>query len=57
MWLRGYHGGRDAGGERGLTGGFGLRLPVLGRNVRFDYSYETAGALQNIQIFSFEVGK
>jgi len=41
----------------GLAGGFGLRLPVLGRNVKFDYSYESAGALQNIQIFSFEVGK
>ena len=40
-----------------MSGGFGLRLPVLGRNVRFDYSYETAGALKNIQIFSFEVGK
>lgn len=44
-------------GTVGLAGGFGLRLPVLGRNVRFDYSYESAGALQNIQIFSFEVGK
>jgi len=30
---------------------------VFGRSVRFDYSYEGAGALQNIQIFSFEVGK
>ena len=41
----------------GLSGGFGLRLPVKGRDVRFDYSYESAGALQNIQIFSFEVGR
>lgn len=63
LFLRGgkrmYNDDRDAGdvGTVGLTGGFGLRLPVLGRNVRFDYSYETAGALQNIQIFSFEVGK
>ncbi|MDQ8168836.1 MAG: PorV/PorQ family protein [Gemmatimonadota bacterium] len=41
----------------GLAGGFGLRLPAKGRSVRFDYSYESAGALQNIQIFSFEVGR
>jgi hypothetical protein len=41
----------------GLAGGFGLRLPVKGRSIRFDYSYEAAGALQNIQIFSFEVGR
>ncbi|WP_353266447.1 PorV/PorQ family protein [Gemmatimonas sp.] len=41
----------------GLSGGFGLRLPLKGRDVRFDYSYESAGALQNIQIFSFEVGR
>jgi len=41
----------------GLAGGFGLRLPVKGRAVRFDYSYQNAGALQNIQIFSFEVGR
>ena len=26
-------------------------------DARFDYSYESAGALQNIQIFSFEVGR
>jgi hypothetical protein len=54
-----YNDDRDRGdvGQVGLTGGFGLRLPVLGRNIRFDYSYEAAGALQNIQVFSFEVGK
>ncbi|MEQ1690099.1 MAG: PorV/PorQ family protein [Gemmatimonas sp.] len=63
LFLRGgkrmYNDDRDRGdaGQVGLSGGFGLRLPVLGRNVRFDYSYEAAGALQNIQIFSFEVGK
>jgi hypothetical protein len=43
--------------QNGLSGGFGLRFPLLGRSVRFDYSYMAAGALQNIQIFSFEVGK
>ncbi len=54
-----YNDDRDKGTTTsvGMSGGFGLRLPVLGRNVRFDYSYETAGALKNIQIFSFEVGK
>ncbi len=56
---RWYNDDRDRGADRqvGLAGGFGLRLPVLGRNVKFDYSYEMAGALQNVQIFSFEVGK
>ena len=56
---RWYNDQRDRGdvGQVGLAGGFGLRMPVWGRNVRFDYSYEAAGALQNIQIFSFEVGK
>ena len=54
-----YNDGRERGdgGQWGLTGGFGLRLPVFGRSVRVDYSYEKAGALKNIQIFSFEVGK
>jgi hypothetical protein len=44
-------------GSYGMAGGFGLRLPVKGRGVRFDYSYQNTGALQNIQIFSFEVGR
>ena len=63
LFLRGgkrwYNDNRDRGtsNQVGLAGGFGLRLPVLGRNVKFDYSYESAGALQNIQIFSFEVGR
>jgi hypothetical protein len=63
LFLRGgkrmYNDNRDRGdvGQVGLAGGFGLRLPVFGRSVRFDYSYEAAGALKNIQIFSFEVGK
>ncbi len=54
-----YNDDRDRGdvGTVGLAGGFGLRLPVKGRSIRFDYSYEAAGALQNIQIFSFEVGR
>ena len=49
--------GRGTTNQVGLSGGFGLRIPVLKRNVRFDYSYEAAGALQNVQIFSFEVGR
>lgn len=54
-----YNDDRDRGGYSGVgvTGGFGLRIPVLGRPVKFDYSFEGAGALQNIQIFSFEVGR
>lgn len=65
LFLRGgkrmYNDDRDRGVDCkmcvGLAGGFGLRFPLFGRNVRFDYSYEGAGALQNNQIFSFEVGK
>jgi hypothetical protein len=54
-----YNDNRGQGGYSGigLAGGFGLKFPLLGRPVRFDYSYEGAGALQNIQIFSFEVGR
>jgi hypothetical protein len=54
-----YNDDRNRGGYGGvgLAGGFGLKFPLLGRPVRFDYSYEGAGALQNIQIFSFEVGR
>jgi hypothetical protein len=65
LFLRGgkriYNDDRDLGQENktaiGLAGGFGLRFPVAGRAVRFDYSYQGAGALQNVQIFSFEVGR
>jgi hypothetical protein len=41
----------------GLSGGFGVRLPIADRDVRFDYSYTSLGELQNIQIFSFEFGR
>lgn len=65
LFLRGgkrmYNDDRDRGVDNkfgvGLSGGFGLRLPVLGHSLRFDYSYQGAGALKNIQVFSFEVGK
>ena len=54
-----YNDDRDRGDYSGvgLTGGFGLRVPVFGRPIKFDYSFEGAGALQNVQIFSFEVGR
>ena len=63
LFLRGgkrmFNDDRDQGGygSIGLGGGFGLRFPVFGRAVRFDYSYQDAGPLQNVQIFSFEVGR
>lgn len=49
--------GLDNGAVIGLAGGFGLRLPIRGRAVRFDYSYQDAGALNNVQIFSFGFGR
>jgi hypothetical protein len=55
-----YNDDRDHGtgsSNNGLGAGFGLRVPVFNRPVRFDYSYQDAGPLQNIQIFSFEVGR
>ena len=39
-----------------LSFGGGIRLPVLGRNLSFDYAYTNMGELQNVQIFSFELG-
>ena len=65
LFLRGgkrfYNDQRERGVENagtiGLAGGFGVRIPVMGRAVKFDYSYQGAGALQNVQIFSFEVGR
>ena len=49
--------GVSNGSSNGLAGGFGIRLPLGGRSVKFDYSFQGAGALKNIQIFSFEVGR
>ncbi len=40
----------------GLSFGGGLRLPVLGRALSFDYAYVDRGELENIQVFSFELG-
>ncbi len=39
-----------------LSFGGGIRLPILGRKLTFDYAYTDAGELQNIQMFSFELG-
>ena len=44
-------------GMFGLSGGLGIRLPVNGRGMRFDYAYTNLGELQNVQIFSFEFGR
>ena len=54
-----YNDGRATGSNAtyGLAGGFGVRIPVYGRDVRFDYSYTSLGDLQNIQVFSFEFGR
>ena len=40
----------------GLSFGGGIRLPVLGRSIAFDYAYVDAGELENVQILSFEFG-
>ncbi|HEX9727605.1 MAG TPA: PorV/PorQ family protein [Gemmatimonadales bacterium] len=39
-----------------LSFGGGIRLPVLGRRFAFDYAYTNMGELQNVQMFSFELG-
>ncbi|MBI4408222.1 MAG: PorV/PorQ family protein [Gemmatimonadetes bacterium] len=40
----------------GMAGGFGLRVPVFGRKLAFDYSYTSMGELNNVQVFSLEFG-
>ena len=44
-------------GMYGLTGGLGVRLPLAGRALRFDYGYMSVGDLDNVQVFSFEIGR
>lgn len=39
-----------------LSFGGGLHFPLFGRVLSFDYAYVSAGELQNIQVFSFELG-
>ena len=33
------------------------RLPIGGRSLRFDYGYVSLGDLENMQVFSFELGR
>jgi hypothetical protein len=40
----------------GWSFGGGVRLPVLGRHFSFDYAYTAWGELENVQVFSFEIG-
>lgn len=40
----------------GLAGGFGIRIPALGRKLAFDYAYTGMGELRNVQVFSLEFG-
>jgi hypothetical protein len=40
----------------GMSFGGGLHLPVFGRYFSFDYAYTNMGELQNVQVFSFELG-
>jgi len=39
-----------------LSFGGGLRLPVFGSWLSFDYAYTNMGELQNVHAFSFELG-
>ena len=54
-----YNDDRKAPGESSLFGasaGFGIRYPIAGRPIRFDYSISAQGDLQNTQIISIELG-
>ena len=45
-------------GLYGLAGGAGLRLPLGdSRSLRFDYAYAGMGDLENVQVFTFEIGR
>lgn len=63
LFLRGgkrfYNDDRTTGSSAtfGLSGGAGVRLPLRGRSLRFDYAYTGMGDLQNVQVFSFELGR
>lgn len=54
-----YNDDRDAerSAQYGLSGGLGVRLPFANRNFRFDYAYTSLGDLENVQVFSFELGR
>lgn len=42
--------------DHGLSFGGGVRLPMLGRNLAFDYAWVGMGELENVQVFSVEFG-
>ena len=44
-------------GTYGLAGGLGARLPIGTRSLRFDYGFVSLGELENLQVFSFELGR
>jgi hypothetical protein len=43
-------------GSYGWSFGGGVRLAFLGRGFMFDYAYTSMGDLDNVQVFSFEIG-
>ena len=44
-------------GMYGLAGGLGARLPIGTRSLRVDYGFVSLGELENLQVFSFELGR
>lgn len=44
-------------GLYGLSGGFGLRLPLRDRGIKFDYGYTSLGDLSNVQVFTLGFGR
>lgn len=40
----------------GLSGGLGIRWPLLNREIAFDYAYVSMGLLRHTQLFSLEFG-
>ncbi len=40
----------------GLSGGIGIRVPVLDQTISFDYAYVSMGDLDNLQVFTFQYG-
>ena len=44
-------------GMYGLSGGFGLRLPLRDRGIKFDYAYTSLGDLSNVQVFTLGFGR
>lgn len=64
VFLRGgkrfYNDDRATGsrGTYGLSGGAGVRVPLgASRSLRFDYAYTSLGDLENVQVFTFELGR